>query len=451
MAQAPVLDKQLTVAPSVDAVAALSASLDEPDWLRDHRLAALATFNALDWPASDQEEWRRTPMEGVPLEGWELPCDQGPVRPAGLPAVLSSLAGDEAGGLIHIDGTAVVQTLDEELTAQGVLLLSLSQAAREHESLVREHLNRVTRVDYDRFTALSAALWSQGLFCYLPRGVAVERSLLHLIGKRANASALGHTLVVAEAGSAATLIEGCASEGSAEAPTLTHHTIELALGDAAHIKLARLQEWDASTNAFLTARAHLGRDANVLLASVDFGGRLSKERLEVDLSGAGSHAELVALFVGRDAQHIEHNTRQNHSGVGGSSELLIKGALDDQAAAVQYGIIKIWPEGQKTAGFQTMRNLLLSEGASADPIPVLEIEADDVKCSHAAAVGPVDPDQIFYLQARGIPAAPAERMVVQGFLEVVAQRLPSTRLTEVVAQIIDRKLDAPTKIVGAGA
>ena len=205
------------------------------------------------------------------------------------------------------------------------------------------------------------------------------------------------------------------------------------------MQLARIQQWDLSTNAFLTARARLGRDANLLLASVDFGARLSKERLEIDLSGSGSHADLLGLFVGRGAQHIEHNTRQNHSGVGGSSDLLIKGALDDQAAAVQYGVIKILPEGQKTAGFQTMRNLLLSEGASADPIPVLEIEADDVQCSHAAAVGPVDPDHIFYLQSRGIPPEPAERMVVQGFLEIVAQRLPDQHLREAVAHLIEAR------------
>ena len=448
MAVATALDKRLTTALSADAVEALSASLDEPDWLRDHRLAALVTFNALDWPTPDEEEWRRTPLDGVPLEGWDLPGAEG----TPIPAVLTSLAVDEAGGLIHSDGSALVQTLDAAVAAQGVRLLPLSQAAREYEPIVRDHLNTVASVDYDRFTALSAALWSQGLFCYIPHGVTVERTLLHLITKRAGASALGHTLVVAEAGSVATLVEACASEGSLDSgPSLVHHTIELALGDAARVKLGRLQQWDASTNAFLTARGRLGRDANLVLASVDFGGRLSKERLEVDLDGNGSHAELVGLFVGRNAQHIEHNTRQIHRGVGGSSELLIKGALDDNAAAVQYGIIKILPEGQKTAGFQTMRNLLLSEGASADPIPVLEIEADDVQCSHAAAVGPVDPDHIFYLQSRGIPPEPAERMVVQGFLEVVAQRLPDAQLRNAVVRLIDAKLDAPTKTGAANA
>ena len=439
------LDQRLTITPSRDAVELLAATLDEPAWLRDHRLTALATFESLDWPAADEEEWRRTPMDGVPLENWALPQEED----AQLPAALVPLGGSEAGLLSHSNGSTTTQELDEALAAQGVLLLPLSQAAREYEGLVRAHLNTVVPIGYDRLTALSAALWSQGLFCYLPRGLTVERPFLHYLGKRAGASALGHTLVMAEAGSTATLIESCASNGApTSAPSLTHHTIELALDNAAQVQLARIQQWDLSTNAFLTARARLGRDANLLLASVDFGARLSKERLEIDLSGSGSHADLLGLFVGRGAQHIEHNTRQNHSGVGGSSDLLIKGALDDQAAAVQYGVIKILPEGQKTAGFQTMRNLLLSEGASADPIPVLEIEADDVQCSHAAAVGPVDPDHIFYLQSRGIPPEPAERMVVQGFLEIVAQRLPDQHLREAVAHLIDSKLDTPTAAEG---
>lgn len=447
MVHAPALDQRLTVAPSRDAVEALAATLDEPGWLRDHRLSALATFESLSWPSADEEEWRRTPMDGVPLEGWALPYEED----ADPPATLAPLGDDEAGLLSHSNGSTTEQALDEALAAQGVLLLPLSQAAREYEALVRAHLNTVTPAGYDRFTALGAALWSQGLFCYLPRGLTVERPLLHYLGKRAGASALGHTLVVAEAGSTATLIESCASDGtSTNAPSLTHHTIELALNAAARVQLARVQHWDPATAAFLTARARLDRDANLLLASVDFGARLSKERLEIDLSGSGSHADLLGLFVGRDAQHIEHNTRQNHSGVGGSSDLLIKGALDDQAAAVQYGVIKILPEGQKTAGFQTMRNLLLSEGASADPIPVLEIEADDVQCSHAAAVGPVDPDHIFYLQSRGIPPQPAERMVVQGFLEIVAQRLPGQHLREAVAHLIEAKLDTPRASEGTG-
>ena len=212
-----------------------------------------------------------------------------------------------------------------------------------------------------------------------------------------------------------------------------------------------LQHWGHDVNAFVTQRLRTARDARVFSASVAFGGRLSRERIVLDAAEDGISADLVGLFVGTGDQHIEYDTRQDHTAVGGRSDLQIKGALDDRASAVQYGVVAISPEGQKTSGHQTMRNLLLSSGAGADPIPVLEIEADDVQCSHAAAVGPVDPEHIFYLQSRGIPPEEAERMVVQGFLDVVTQRLPDEDLRHAVDDLVHERLDPDPAGTGGGA
>ena len=317
---------------------------------------------------------------------------------------------------------------------------------------MRAHLHRTVPVTESRFTALSAALWTQGLFCYVPKGVQVDAPLRHLIGKSVRAPGaaaqglFGQTLLVAGKDSAVRLIEAAASDdavagdGAAAPGALLHRTVEIAAGANSDVHYVGLQHWDRDVNAFVTQRVRTARDARVFSASVVFGGRLSRERIVLDAAEAGIDADLVGLFVGTGDQHIEYDTRQDHTAVGGRSDLQIKGALDDRANAVQYGIVAITPAGQKTSGHQTMRNLLLSSGAGADPIPVLEIEADDVKCSHAAAVGPVDPDQIFYLQTRGIPPEEAERMVVQGFLEVVAQRLPDADLRRAVEDLVHEKL-----------
>lgn len=439
----PVLDESIQTTPTPALVAAISATLGEPDWLRDRRLEALRAYDVLSWPSGEEEEWRRTPMADVPLDGYTVL--HGP--DAALPARLASLNLDSGDRLLQVDAVTLTQQLDPALAARGVLLMPLSQAAREHEDLVRAHLNRTIPVTESRFTALTAAIWTQGLFCYVPAGVKLDAPLRHLIGKSAGTTATGHglfgqTLLVAEEGSAVVLVEAAASDDPTtdDARSLVHRSVEIAAGPDSEVRYAALQNWGADVNAFVTQRAHTSRDARLLAASAAFGGRLSRERIVLAAAEPGISADLVGIFVGTGTQHIEYDTRQDHTAVGGSSDLQIKGALDDEASAVQYGIIAITPEGQKTSGHQTMRNLLLSHGASADPIPVLEIEADDVQCSHAAAVGPVDPEHIFYLQARGIRPQEAERMVVQGFLDVVAQRLPDPGLQQAVESLVHAKL-----------
>ncbi len=425
-------------------VEAVSGFLDEPRWLRDRRLEALRAYEILSWPSGEEEEWRRTPMDGVPLEGYRVrrPAD------AGVPARLAALRLDAGNRVAQTDGVLLAQSLDATLAAQGVILAPLSRAAREHEALVREHLHGTVPVTESRFTALSAALWTQGLFCYVPKGVQIDLPLRHLIGKTAPApdavpqGLFGQTLLVAGEGASVSLIEAAASDdGPADARTFAHRTVEIEAGVNSDVRYVGLQHWGHDVNAFVTQRLRTARDARVFSASVAFGGRLSRERIVLDAAGEGASADLVGLFVGTGDQHIEYDTRQDHTAEGGRSDLQIKGALDDRASAVQYGVVAISPEGQKTSGHQTMRNLLLSSGAGADPIPVLEIEADDVQCSHAAAVGPVDPEHIFYLQTRGIPPEEAERMVVQGFLDVVTQRLPDEDLRHAVDELVHERLD----------
>ena len=446
MTDTALLEQPLTGAPTSDLVDALSTALDEPAWLRDHRCAALDAYQRTAWPALDQEEWRRTPMDDVPLDHFCLVTNgAGSHALPTLPAEFNR----PAGLIFHNDAHPATPSPGRRLSRAGVIFLPLSQAARDHEDLVRPHLNTIIPADQDRFTALTAALWSQGLFCYIPADVTLDEPLLHLLQKTtAGQGIFGHTLIVAEANTSFTLLESASSDTlpptNPPTPSLSHRTIEIIAGQNADVRLIEVQNWGNDVHAFVTQRTRQARDARVQLTSAAFGGRLSKERIDVDLTGDGSQADIVGIFVAQDDQHIEYNTRQDHHGLGATSNLLIKGAITDNAAAVQYGVIKIWPEGQKAGGYQTMRNLLLSEGASADPIPVLEIEADDVQCSHAAAVGPVDPEHLFYLESRGIPPEQAKHMVVQGFLDVATERLKDERVRTYVQDLIAQKLNQAT-------
>lgn len=430
----------LTTAPSAELVEAVSSQLDEPTWLRDARLAALKQYAALSWPSGQEETWRRTPLDGLPLETWILETA------GGLPRTAQGLIGDDRAGLLshHDEGAS---ELAETAAKRGVIFAPLSQAAREHEALVREHLGSLVNPDlaavgHARLVALSAALWTQGLFCYVPRDVALDKPLYHLLTKTSTGAGLfGHTLVVAEAGSQLTLVEvGASDSADATDESLVQRTIEVVVGDGGRVDLMQLNRWGDDVVAFASAGGKLGRGSQATWGSAAFGGRLHKEQVSFEIGSDGSHFDLLGVFVGTGSQHIEHITHQLHDTEGGSSELIIKGALDGDSRAVQYGTIHITPAGQRTAAQQTMRNLLLSDGASADPIPILEIEADDVKCAHAAAVGPVDPEQRFYLESRGIDPASAERLIVQGFLTAAVDRLPDPHTREVITDLVDRHL-----------
>ncbi len=455
MTDTAVVEKTLTARPTVEMVAAISSRLNEPDWLRNHRLTALARFEAAQWPSDTDEVWRRTPLGTAPLETWRIAETVG--KP---PASLASLAGLERGGLItHVDGGVVERDIAAALAARGVLLLPLSDAARDHESLVRPHLNSVAPLDDPtpgnaRFAALGAALWSQGIFIYVPKDVAVDETLYHLMSKTTvGAGIFGHSLIVAEPGAMVTVVEAALSDEPSEssaAPSLALGTVEVVAGDGAQVNLVGLNRWASDVHVFNTVRGSLGRGTQVTAGSAVFGGRLHREFSSFDVGAAGSgptsgaadgsHLELLGVFVGSDHQHIEHNTYQVHDAPGGTSALTIKGALDAESTAVQYGTIRITPNGQRTSSEQTMRDLLLSDGASAEPIPVLEIEADDVKCAHAAAVGPVTPDHLFYLESRGIDPQTAERMIVQGFLTELVDQFPDAHTRKGIADLVDAHL-----------
>ena len=453
MSDTTVAGTELTV-PTAEWVEAVSAQYDEPVWLRDARLAALQQYNALSWPSGQEEAWRRTPLEGLPLESWRM------AMAGGLPAVAAGLIGSERAGLVthHDNGSersasdpkqAGTRELTAQLTKRGVIFAPLSQAAREHESLLRTHLGSLVNPDlaavgHARLVALSAALWTQGLFCYVPKDVAIDQPLYHLMTKTGEAAGLfTHTLIVAEADSQFTLVEVGASDpipGANVEASLVQRTIEVVAGDGSRVDLMQLNRWGDDVVALASAGGKLGRGSQATWGSAVFGGRLHKEQVSFEIGSDGSHFDLLGVFVGTGSQHIEHITHQLHDTEGGSSELTIKGALDGDSRAVQYGTIHITPAGQRTAAQQTMRNLLLSDGASADPIPILEIEADDVKCAHAAAVGPVDPEQRFYLESRGIDPASAERLIVQGFLTAAVDRLPDAHTREVITDLVDRHL-----------
>jgi len=428
-------------------VEAQSRAMGEPDWLLAFRLASLEQALGMEWWTGQEESWRRTPRERLPRRARVTDFRASALSANGRVTRVPQhvFAPHAHAGLIHKYQANIVATdIAAQAEADGVIIKPLSEAALDHPELVQHWLGAVGQ-PLDRYDAFGRAIWTQGVFIYAPRGVVVDDSLFYLVTQDTAAGDHWHyTLVVAERESQLSLIDaGDADDRRVDLDDspLIHESVELIAEDGAQLQFASVQRWHRQTAALSTTRGRVGRDASIRVTTAAFGADLDKQRIDMDLSQSGGFAEIRGLFVGDGKQHIEHVTRQHHTGVGATSDLLIRGVLTDESQAVQYGLIRIEPEGQKTSAHQTMRNLLLDDGAGADPIPMLEIEADDVKCSHAAAVGPVDPDQLFYLQARGIPPKIAERMVVRGFLSEIADGVPDEHMRDVIDELVEIQLE----------
>ncbi|HLZ09131.1 MAG TPA: Fe-S cluster assembly protein SufD, partial [Chloroflexota bacterium] len=293
---------------------------------------------------------------------------------------------------------------------------------------------------YSKFSALNAALWSGGVFLYVPRRVEVAlplRALTRL--DQPGLSSFSRTLLIAEPDSDVVLVDewaGPTTEGHAIAANVQ----EVLAAQGARVRYVTLQEWGRNVWNFSINRSVIGRDASVKSLVVAFGSRLHKANVESVLQGPGSSAEMLGVLFGDNNQVMDHHTLQDHAAPHTSSDLLYKGALTDRARSIYSGLIHARKIAQKTDAIQTNRNLLLSEGSRADSIPNLEIEANDLRCTHAATISPIDEEQLFYLRARGLKESDAKRAIVQGFFEPVLERIPIEGIVERLRETISTKI-----------
>jgi len=428
---------------SAAAVRALSDLKNDPAWLADLRQQAWAAFERLPLPSRTDEDWRRTDLRALDLNAFQPFREPHPAgRPADLPAVFQQFLTEEgakAGLLLQRDSAAVFQQLAPDLARQGVLLTDLDTAARAYPDLVREHLHRLVRFDEDKFTALHAAFCSGGALVYVPEGVEVALPLQVVYWLTTPGLGLfTHTLVIAEPGSSLTFIDEYLSLD--EAPALHCGVVEVFAKEGAQVRYVHLQQWGRSVWNFGRVRVHADRDSAVNELIVALGSRLTKTYVDSLMAGPGASAEILGLLFGDGQQHLDHQTLQEHRAPHTSSDLLFKAALKDRARSVYNGLIRIHRVAQRADAYQANRNLVLSDTARADSIPRLEIEANDVRCTHGATVGPVDPEQLFYLMSRGLSRAAAERLIVEGFFEPVLERVPLAGLQERLRAAISVKI-----------
>jgi Fe-S cluster assembly protein SufD len=409
-----------------EAVIQLSASLNEPEWMLAFRLKAWDLYKDLPVPTTQDEAWRRTDIRRFKLDSFGPSLNGAYGSGEEIPSYLGEqLTDDAAGGvLVEVDGVVKKYELSDELKAQGVLFCDMHTAVREHGELVKQYfMTQAVRVTDGKFAAMHGAFWRGGIFLYVPRNVTAAAPL-HSALWATSGRTFTHTLVVVDTNAEATFIDEYASPARGEGQALHNGAIELIVRDGASLHYASLQDFGPNVWQFNHECGRVGRDGKLDWITSVMGTRLTKAFQTSELDSPGAWARMSGIFFTNGRQHIDLDTQQNHNASDTVSDLLYKGALKDNSRSVWQGMIKALPDSQRIDGFQANRNLMLDKTARADSIPGLEIQADDVRCTHASTIGKLDEEEVFYLMSRGIPRVEAVRMVIQGFFDPVMQRIP---------------------------
>jgi len=344
----------------------------------------------------------------------------------------------------ELDGAQAIERLFGGAAGElpeGVVVTSIEQAASEHGELLRRHLGTLIGEGDDVFVTLNDAGFRAGSFVYVPRGVTLEGPIWLSTVQRRSGTQLGQrTLVVLEEGAQAEVWEEYLS-GEAELDGVFNAVTELIVGDGARLRYVCGQGLSERSWIFGAQRAEVGRDASLDWVALGFGSARGRVRMETRLSGEGAEARVTGAYATHARQHIDFDTTQEHAAPNTTSDLAFRGVLQDRSTAVWKGNIIVDPGAQKTDAFQESRNLLLSKRAHADAIPGLEIQANDVRCTHAAAVAQVDPEQLFYLRSRGLRLDVARRLVIEGFLAALVERFEEGPVRERLAGALERRLE----------
>ena len=371
--------------------------------------------------------WEFTPIKGLDLDGF-------PAAPSGTAVPEDRLVVDPAEAITP-DGERTA-----EATSEGPVVLPLALAIERHPDLVARHLGSV--VSDSALVVRNDARWTDGVFVYVPRNVVVEAPILVTnVHEQAGSGLYTRTLVVLEEGAEAEVWDQTVS-ASPDADGLVNGTVELVVGQNARLRYVGAQDLNESTWVFGTQRAIVERDGHLDWVTLGFGGKDGKVFLETKLAGPGAHAAVTGAYATKGRQHVDFDTLQEHAAADTTSDLAFRGILDGRSTAVWRGMIQVDPGAQRTDAFQESRNLLLSRKAHADAIPGLEILANDVRCTHAAAIAQIDKEQLFYLNSHGLPQAAAHRLVVEGFLGALLERFAEGTVRDAVAYALERRLQA---------
>ncbi len=429
----------------------------EPSWIQRLRQEAWEVFEQLPMPTPKDEDWRRTDLKAFKLTEYapvSFPNYDGISSIAALPDELRQFLhpgaeeGNIAGLLVHHGAKAVYRWLDEGAERKGVVFADMATALKEHVELLNGRLHQLVLPSENKFVALHAALMNAGAFIYVPPRVKLELPLNLFFWLDAERSSLfDHLLIVADKESEVTVLVHYASP-QGEFSALSSGVVEIFAEPGSQVHFISLQEWGNRVYDFHFVRANVRQDAYMRWVLTAFGGKLWRINCHSKLVEPGARTDMLGMSVGSGIQQFDHHTFQEHVAPQCKSDLLFKVVLMDRASSIYRGLIKVHKNAQGTDAYQANRNLLLSPRAKADSMPLLEIEANEVRCTHGATIGRVDEQQLFYLMSRGISRRQAEKIIVDGFLRPVIDKVPVQWFGSKMQSLLDAKMLAEAKRLG---
>ena len=430
----------MTAAP-VSGVPLMEGALIEgnwPEWFVASRKRGWEQFQALPVPAVKDEKWRFSNVKALDLDGFRYP---GPVTDAASLVERSTGLGEAAARFVFGNNRLLAATAPAaDLLNAGLVVTTLEDAAAKHSDLVQKHfMAQATKLGSAKYAALHRSGPVNGVFIRVPKDLVIEKpiEIFHWV-EGENSAVFPHTLIVCERHSKATVVDCFRSAD--EAPALACGVNDLVIEDGAKLNYVAVQQWSLGTTAFHLNSTTVGRDATCLGMQVNLGGKFVRSESYSRMVAEGARSDMLSVNLASGEQMIDQRTFQDHAQPRATSDLLYQNALTDKGRTIFSGVIRVEPGAHQTDAYQKVRNIVLSDEAEANSMPGLEIEADDVRCTHGATTSQVDDRELFYLLARGIRPAAAQQLLVMGFFNTVLDRLPDAQLRSHIESLVEKRL-----------
>jgi Fe-S cluster assembly protein SufD len=421
----------------------------QPKWLAPVRKAGLASFADQGFPTLHDEDWRFTNVAPIAKLNFQL-AKEVSVNGAETKLIDESAFAKLSGNrLVFVNGFFCAKLSSLKPLTGGVRIENLSAALARDSALIEKHLGKYAHTASNTFAALNQAFFTDGAFIFVPQSVEVAEpvQLIYISSATQNGETiLPRNLVIAEANSKLTVVESYISTGNVA--YFTNAVTEIFAGDNAKVEHVKLQDEAADAFHIATIAGEFGRTSNVTVHSFALGAKLSRTNIRTKLAGEGLECILNGLYLTRGEQLADHHMIVEHAQPHCASHEYFNGILDDKSKGVFHGRIYVHPIAQKTDAKQTNKNLLLSDDATADTKPQLEIYADDVKCTHGATIGQLNEESIFYLRSRGIGADTARQMLIHAFAGEIIERIKCEPAREVIDKLVWDRLEANPNLIG---
>jgi Fe-S cluster assembly protein SufD len=415
------------------------------EWAQQQQ-KAWELYQTLPMPKRKDEEWRFANVNALDLNPYQMSVDISSDERAAALKLAGTGMETLASAVFLNDEELAFSPLPQEWIDQGVIWETLESAWEKHPELLRKHfMANPSKLGSEKFTALHKAFCQAGTVLYVPKGVRLNKPLVvnHAVTGH-NSAVFPHTLVIAEENSSAFFVEYFHSLD--QQPAFACAVNDLIVAPGAQLDYLAVQLWSEQSLSFQLGSTSVQKDSSSKVFHVNIGGGFARVETHSRLLGSGARSEMLALTVAHDRQEFDQRTLQDHQAPHTWSDLLFKNTLNHRSKTIFKGLIKVEHGAFQTDAYQKNRNLLLHPEAEADSMPGLEIENDDVKCTHGATTGQIDADEMFYMQARGITPGMAKYLIGLGFCEEVLERFGHDTINQSIRTLIDAKFRRSTKI-----